>query len=135
MDEDDACLYRWYVVGCRKLGWMPLNELEFSSEYLRYRRCSRAIQLFEQRRQLRMANVAGSTYHEDVFFERLIRGIRRERERLDFLSTAVSAGRPSNEEPGGAGMPACRIVDPPVLVVAGAKLLPHLDPEPPVRNS
>ncbi len=126
--------YQAYIRGCRQFDWQPLSAEMFRSLYGRYRRCSRAIQRYEQRRNRRLAKRTGSACRDDAFLERLIRSIRHERERLDYLSTAVSAGQRGEEENGGAGMPAYRRPDLPVLVGAGAKLHPELDPEPPVRD-
>ena len=134
-DESGTREYLWYVQGCRKLNWpLQLSPTEFSTQYGRYRRCNRTIQRYEQRRIRHMRRRSGSTYKEDAFLERLIKSIRQERELLDYLSTAVSAGRGSEDDDGGAGMPAYRRPDQPVLVGAGAKLPPHLDPEPDVRD-
>ena len=60
-----------------------------------------------------------------------------ELENLSPLAAAVTMGQALENEgldDGGAGMPAYRRPDLPVLVGSGAKLLPHLDPEPPVRD-
>ncbi|MCW3094533.1 MAG: hypothetical protein JWL77_151 [Chthonomonadaceae bacterium] len=133
MDEPSLRDFRWYLQGCRKFDWRPLSEIDFRTQYKRYRRCGRALEHYEQRRT-RHLNRRGSNYRDDVFLERLIRSIWDEHEQLNYLATAVSAGHAMDDEDGGAGMPAHRCPDVPVLVGAGAKPLPHLDPEPWVRD-
>ena len=133
MEEFDARNYRWYLRGCFKLEWTPVNETEFCTQYGRYRRCNRALQRYEHRRT-RHLNRRGLSYRDDVFLERLIRKIRDEYEQLNYLETAISSGLSRGNDQGGAGMPAYRLPDTPVLVGAGAKLPPHLDPEPWARD-
>ncbi len=134
-NESGTRNYGWYVRGCRKLNWpLQLSPTEFSAQYGRYWRCDRTIQRYEDRRMRHIRRRRGSTYNEDAFLERLMKSIRQERELLHYLSTAVFAGQGREDEEGGAGMPAYRRPDQPVLVGAGAKLPPHLDPEPDVRD-
>jgi hypothetical protein len=53
---------------------------------------------------------------------------------LQELGRRVKAGRRLDTDGGGAPVPAKSRPRPPVLVGAGAKLLPPLDPEPDVRD-
>ncbi|HLK60717.1 MAG TPA: hypothetical protein VKU00_29410 [Chthonomonadaceae bacterium] len=133
MGVTDGPEYRWYMLGCGRFGWDPLAEEEFWPKYRRYRRCSRAIQKFEQRRVTRKGGPGGLFGAENRLLERLLRNVIRERDQLDYLANAVSAGQSADGgDSGGTGVK--RRPKKPVLAGAGAKPLPHLDPDPPVRN-
>ncbi len=127
--------YRWYIQGCRKLGLESrLERGLFLVHYDRYQRLSQAIQRYEERRRRLVRRRRGSLYQDDVFLERLMRTVREEQEKLEPLAAAVAMGEALDTGEGGAGMPAYRRPDLPVLVGAGAKLPPHLDPEPWARD-
>ena len=127
--------YRWYIRGCRKLGLESrLERGLFLVHYDRYQRLSQAIQRYEERRRRLVRRRRGSLYQDDVFLERLMRTVREEQEKLEPLAAAVAMGEALDTGEGGAGMPAYRRPDLPVLVGAGAKLPPHLDPEPWARD-
>jgi len=132
-DETGSREYRWYLRGCRKLNWpLQFGPTEFIVQYRRYRRCTEAIERYESRRIRHMRRRGGTGYRDDVFLERLMQSIHLEQARLEYLATAVSAGQ--GDDAGGAGMPAYRRPNMPILVGAGAKLPPHLDPEPWARD-
>ena len=127
--------YRWYIQGCRKLGLESrLERGLFLVHYDRYQRLSQAIQRYEERRRRLVRRRRGSLYQDDVFLERLMRTVREEQEKLEPLAAAVAMGEALDTGEGDAGMPAYRRPDLPVLVGAGAKLPPHLDPEPWARD-
>ena len=129
MDRAEAREYRWYLMGCERLGWPPVSGEEFVPQYKRYRRCSRAIQKYNRRSAVtRSFPVVGR------FMTRLMSTVIRERNRLDFLSTAVSAGQGMDQREGGAGVAVLPTGPPPHLIDSAAKLHPALDPEPAWRN-
>lgn len=120
---------RWYLQGCERLGWEPVGGDAFVAMYKRYLRCGRAIQK-SHRRKATAALIPGGLR----FFDRLMTNVIRERDRLDFLSTAVSAGRQMDEGSGGAGVAVMPTRRPPELSGSSSKLRPDLDPEPAWRN-
>ena len=127
--------YRWYLQGCRHLGVEPrLERSLFLVHYDRYQRLTQTIQRYEERRRRRVSRRRGTVYQDDVFLERLMQSIREEQEKLEPLAAAVSMGEAFDMGEGGAGVPAVRLPNIPVLVGAGAKLPPHLDPEPWARD-
>jgi len=138
MDEMQSREFHWYRLGSLNVGHEPtLDHSQFVTHYERYKRCTRTIQRYEERRRRRIARRRGSVYQDDVYLERLMRSIRQEQEELEPLAAAVSRGRSlenGDRGMGGAGVPAYRLPDLPVLVGAGAKMLPHLDTEPWMRD-
>ena len=114
-----------------------LDHNEFRAQYRRYLRCDRAIQRYAERQRRRISRRRASPYQDDVFLERLMMKVKEEFLELDYLAATVAAGRATRRgdlDDGGAGMPAYRRPDLPVLVGAGAKFPPHLDPEPWARD-
>ncbi len=130
--------FQWYVQGCHNLGLEPrLERSLFLLHYDRFLRLSEAIQRYEERRKRRISRRKGSQYQDDVFLARLMQNIRAEQAKLEPLALAVGIGQAlenGEEGEGGVGVPACRHPDLPVLVGTGAKLPPHLDPEPWARD-
>ena len=132
MEDHEAREYNWYMLGCRQFHWAPLSAEEFWPHFKRYRRLSRAIQKYEQR-SARRRRAGGLFAVTGRFMDRLVRTLMHERERLDYLASAVAAGqREEGGDTGGAGA----ALDPPPQnrTDRAAKLLPHLDPEPALRD-
>ena len=135
MDETQRQEFRWYLLGSRHVGHETrLDRNEFLAHYDRYKRCSQAIQRYEERKRRLLRRRRGAAYKDDVFLERLMAAVRKEQEMLTPLAAAVALGQALDMDDGGAGVPAYRRPDMPVLVGAGAKLPPHLDPEPWARD-
>jgi hypothetical protein len=135
MDETQRQEFRWYIMGSRNVGHEPgLDRNEFLAHYGRYKRCSQAIQRYEERKRRLLRRRRGAAYKDDVFLERLMAVVREEQKKLTPLAAAVAIGQALDMDDGGAGVSAHRLPDTPVLVGAGAKLLPHLDPEPWMRD-
>ncbi len=126
--------YRWYLAGCRHLGWVALTAEEFEPKYDLLLRCDYVLRQYEKPR----ANAAfwrslGGPV-ERLRILKMLRHVRRERLRFHALKKAVEAGMGLNSEEGGAGVPAYSEPKPPVRSEAAAKLLPPLDPEPAWRD-
>jgi len=138
MDEKQRRDFRWYVLGSRKVGHEPtLGRDEFLAHYDRYQRLSQAIYRYELRRRRLAGRRRGTAYQDDVFLERLLRTVREEQQMLRPLAAAVDVGRSlenGDMGDGGAGVGAYRYPYLPVLTGTGAKLPPHLDPEPWARD-
>lgn len=138
MDETQSQEFRWYLLGCRNVGFeTALDREQFQEHYDRYKRCSKAIERYEARKRRQINRRRGTTYRDDAFMERLIKKIREEQEMLTPLAAAVSLGQAldgGSMGSGGAGVPAPRYPTQPPLVGAGAKIIPPLDPEPWMRD-
>ena len=127
-------MYRWYVLGCRQQEQEPMSREEFAEQ--------RLLQVLSG--SLLASEVFDRTAaewelaREDAQWTSILQRLSR----LSFLPAisdlvkAVQVGRESDEDDdaGSAGVPATLPPFLPVLVGAGAKLHPDLDPEPQWRN-
>ncbi|HZT43729.1 MAG TPA: hypothetical protein VFA07_16300 [Chthonomonadaceae bacterium] len=121
--------YQWYLLGCRDAGEAePLPAEDFWPLYRGYRLFRPLVGLVGN------IGLRKEPSLRSPWLFRLVYGVLRLLIVMNELGRRVKAGRKLDSDGGGAPVPAKSRPRPPVLVGAGAKLLPPLDPEPDVRD-
>lgn len=125
--EDE--LYLFYIRGCRRLGITPDNSQEFWSQYIRYLRALKFLRHFDQW-------VSQHPGQKSVNERRwkYYRKAEEEWKALRWIQETIQAGMKDDFGMGGAGVAVLPLPEPPTLWGCGAKLPPHLDPEPAFRD-
>lgn len=132
MTNRNGHAYDWYVLGCERLNWPVLSEAEFWPQYQSYTRYKRFLDHVPRWLETnpdgttRVRFKQGTSWTAQLF-SKVVTLFRP----LVFVATAIEVGRGTD---GGAGAPVRSYPRSPVLVGAGAKLHPDLDPEPRWRD-
>lgn len=133
MDDDTPELYARYLRGCALVHATPISVEDFAVTMRRYERCNAVLHTYRLKRHRPGFWLTIGGHREIRRFVKMIRNIESERERLLWIRERIIAGSCGDEE-GGAGVPAYPVRPRPTLTMSAAKLLPHLDPEPDVRE-
>ena len=139
MNEASERMYQWYVLGCRLEEQIPMSREEFADQHL----------LQELNGEILASEVFNRTSaewelaREDATWTIILQRLSQMNlsPETGELVAAIRSGRiwshndlDEDNEAGSAGIPACRPPFLPILVGAGAKLHPDLDPEPRWRD-
>lgn len=126
--------YQWYLLGCRLLEQRPLNREEFETQYA-------MLSLLGPMVSERLKNRTPAEWEldrEDADWTNVLQRLANLNIAFETsdLITAIQAGRNADEDgdAGAAGILAFIPPRRPILVGAGAKLNPALDPEPQWRD-
>jgi hypothetical protein len=122
-------LYLFYIRGCRRLGITPDTSQEFWSQYIRYLRALKFLRHFDQW----VSRHPGQKPKNERRW-RLYQKAEAEWKALRWIKEAIQAGMKDDFDAGGAGVAVLPLPPLPVLCGTGARLLPHLDPEPAFRD-
>src|SRR5579859_2912421 len=127
-------MYRWYMLGCRVQEQEPISREAFAEQHLLQALTGGllASEVFDR------TSAEWELAREDAMWTTILQRLSRMNVAsvTSDLVKAIQAGRDADEDgdAGSSGVPAVRPPFLPVLVGAGAKLHPAIDPEPQWRD-
>ena len=90
MDPVEDRDFIWYLDGCKRLGWTPLEADAFCPQFQRYQSSHRFLQAWET---YRAHHTGVLVLVQSLVLSVSVRRMRRERDQLGHLGSAVAASR------------------------------------------